>query len=300
MKTRLALPLVLVLATASAQAPNGKQSQIGYCPRTAELDAAQQQKYWFEGMLGKKHLRMYLDRGGDGVVGVYYDTTDWVPVFLGGKWISGEPASVEMTALSGRDRTVGTLKAKLTANGLAGSWRGSGAEGEEFQLRTETQPKCDGSEKWKNFSDGHWPITFSYPSSWHASVNGDSITLTCPDASLMAYDGWEINVRQGGDAENDTTDFVQCQDKWIYGYDCKCGVDRNGCKTAVASDRGGMTELKANQMEWRVYCRDGGDVGSGWGDRRVLTFGDTWIVVEAEGQPAELVERLVETVKKRK
>jgi len=223
-------------------------------------------------------------------------------VFLGGKWISGEPGAVEMTALSGRDRTVGTLKGKITASGLTGNWTGSGAEGAgtEVQLRTETQPKCDGSEKWKNFSEGHWPITFAYPGSWHMSVNGDSITLTCPDASLMAYDGWEINVRQGGDAENETTDFVHCQDKWIYGYDCKCGANRDGCKAAVEADRGGITELKADQMEWRMYCRDGGDVGSGRGERRVLTFGDTWIVVEAEGQPAELVERLVETVKRRK
>lgn len=300
MKTRLAVLMVLVLAAASAQTPNQKQSQIGYCPRTAELDAGQQQKYWFEGMLGKNHVRMYLDRGGDGVVGVYYDTADWVPVFLGGKWISGEPVLVELTALSGRDRTVGILKAKITANGLEGSWTGARAESEEFQLKTETQPKCDGAEKWKNFSDGHWPITFSYPGTWHASVNGDSITLTCPDASLMAYDGWEISVRQGGDAENETTDFVQCQDKWVYGYGCKCGVSLDDCKSAVMSEHAGMTELRADQMDWKMYCRDGGYVGSGLGDRRVFTFGDTWIVVEGEGKPAELVGRLVATVKKRK
>jgi hypothetical protein len=300
MKTRIALLVVLVWVTASAQAPNGKQFQTGYCPRTAELDAAVEQQYWFEGMLGKKHVRMYLNRGGDGVVGVYYDTTDWVPVFLGGKWIASESGSVDMTALSGRDRTVGKLKGKLTASGLAGSWEGSGESGTEFQLKAETQPKCDGSEKWKNFSDGHWPITFSYPGSWHASVSGDSVTLTCPDASLMAYDGWEISVRQGGDAQNETTGFVQCGDKWIYGYDCKCGPNPGGCKTAVLMDRGGMTELKADEMEWRVYCRDGGLVGSGSGDRRVLMFGDNWIVVEGEGPPAKLVERLVETVKRKK
>jgi hypothetical protein len=300
MKTLLAVLMVMAVGMAPAQAPSEKQSQIGYCPRTAELNAAQQEKYWFEGMLGKKHVRMYLNRGGGGVVGVYYDTADWVPVFLGGKWISGEPAGVELTALSGRDRTVGILKAKITANGLAGSWTGAQAEAEEFQLRSETQPKCDGSEKWKSFSDGRWPITFSYPGTWHASVNGDSMTLTCPDASSMAYDGWEISVRQGGDAENETTDFVQCQDKWIYGYGCKCGANLDGCKNAVLSERGGITELRANQIDWKMYCRDGGYVGSGTGDRRVLTFGDTWIVVEAEGQPAELVERLVETVKRRK
>jgi hypothetical protein len=31
-----------------------------------------------------------------------------------------------------------------------------------------------------------------------------------------------------------------------------------------------------------------------------MTFEDTWIVVEAEGQPAELVERIVGSAKRRK
>jgi hypothetical protein len=297
---RFALLMLAVLVTASAQAPGQKQYQTGSCPKTAELEVSPQDKYWFEGVLGHKHVRMYLERGGEGVVGVIYDTTDWAPLMLGGRWIASENGTIEVTARNQREAETGLLKGHLTAGGLVGVWSPQDEQNDvPFRLKAVPQPKCDGNEPWKIFDNANWPVIFSYPRSWHISTGTDSITLTCPDASLMAYEGHEINVTQGAEANNATSDFVQCGDKWIYGYDCKC-KDVTRCKTAPATDREGMTILQGDEREWRAYCRGGGYVGVGHGKRRILTFGDTWIVVEGQGAPAELVERLVGTAKRRR
>jgi hypothetical protein len=291
--------MLFALTAASAQAPGGKQYQTGFCPKTAELEVSPSAKYWLEGYIGKKHVRMYLERGGAGVVGVFYDVADWVPLILGGRWTSGELESIEMTALSARDATAAVLRGHFTERGLDGVWLVGGEEnGTAFQLKTASEAKCDGSGGWKTFQDGHWPVTFSYPASWHVDASDNRVTLTCPDPSVMAYDGYEISVMQGEDANTATTDLVQCGDKWIYGSNCKC-EDATRCKDAPAVDRGGMTILQGGQMEWRTVCRGGGYVGAGKGDRQVVTFGDTWIVVEGQGPAAELVDKVVGTVKKR-
>jgi hypothetical protein len=297
---RLALVVLFVMATASAQTPPPKQYQTGFCPKTAELEAGPRAEYWFEGVLGKKHVRMYLNRGGAGVVGVFYETESWVPVFLGGKWIAGQPGAVELTARTQRDFEIGEVKGQLNEGELVGAWTPKGEEtGISFRFKAVAQPKCDGTEPWKSFHDSHWPITFSYPASWHVSATQDSITLTCPDASLMAYDEHEIRIWQGPEANNAASDVVQCGDKWIYGYGCKCGRNIDGCKEAVAAEQEGMTVLTADDRAWRVYCRDGGYVGLGKGSRRILTFGDAWVVIEAQGAPAELVVRMLATAKRR-
>ena len=297
---RLALLVLFLIARLSAQTPPPKQVQTGICPKTAELGTAPRGEYWFEGVLGRKHVRMYLNRGGDGMVGVFYDTETWVPVFLGGKWAAGQPGAIELTARTQRDFEIGEVKGQLNGGELVGVWTAKGEEnGISFRFKAVPQPNCDGKEPWKNFHDSHWPISFSYPASWHVSVTDDSITLTCPDASLLAYDEYEIRVWQGPEANTATSDVVECGDKWIYGYGCKCGRDTDGCKAAVVADQEGMTVLTADGRAWRVYCRDGGDVGLGAGSRRILTFGDAWIVIEAEGPPAELVGRMVATAKQR-
>jgi hypothetical protein len=296
---RYALLILLVLTSVPAQAPGGKQYQTGFCPKTAELEVSPSSKYWFDGYIGQKHVRMYLERGGGGVVGVLYDTADWNPLILGGRWITGDQESIEVTALSARDAAAAILKGHVTERGFGGVWKAGGEQdGTEFQLKAAAQPKCDGSGSWKTFQDGHWPVSFSYPASWHVGTSGDTVTLTCPDASLMAYDGYEISVMQGADANNATTDFIQCGDKWTYGYNCKCDSAQR-CKDAPGAAQGGMTILEGGQKEWRTDCRGGGYVGAGQGDRRIVTFGDTWIVVEGQGPLAGLVEKIVTTVKKR-
>ena len=298
---RYALLVLLFLTTTPAQAPGGKQLQTAFCPKTAELETVPSGKYWFDGNLGQKHVRLFLERGGGGVVGVFYDTADWVPLIVGGRWSGADEGTIEVTARNQRDAVLAVLKGQIAAHGFTGTWNAeSEGSGVPLQLKAVARPKCDGSESWKVFSDKRWPITFSYPGSWHVNVSGDSITLTCPDASLMAYDGYEIDIKQGPDANTVTSDFVQCGDKWIYGHDdCKCGEEK-GCKIAAAADHGGMTMLRGDEMEWRAYCRGGGYVGQDQGDRRVLTFDDNWIVMEGRGPVAELVERVVGTAKRRR
>ena len=85
----------------------------------------------------------------------------------------------------------------------------------------------------------------------------------------------------------------------IYGYDCKCSEDKQ-CKVAPAADRGGMTILSGDEIDWKAYCRGGGDIGRGQGARRVLTFDDNWIVMEGRGPFAELVERMAGTAKRKR
>lgn len=299
---RFALVVLFVTATASAQTPAPKKYQTGFCPKTAELGTSPRGEYWFEGALGKKHVRVYLNRGGEGVAGVLYDTEGWVPVFLGGKWTGGQSGAMELTARTQRDYEIAEVKEQINEAGeLVGTWTARGEQvGTPFHWKAVTQPRCDGKEAWKNFHDSHWPITFSYPGSWHVSSTEDSITLTCPDASLMAYDEYEIRVWQGPEANTAASDVVQCGEKWIYGYGCKCGREMDGCKAAVAAEQEGMTVLTADEREWRVYCRDGGYAGLGEGSRRIVTFGDAWIVIEAEGAAGELVGRLAGTAKKRR
>jgi hypothetical protein len=292
-----------MLCGVSVQAPTGnrgKQYQTAFCPKTAELEVAPSHKYWFEGTIGQKHVRMYLERGGGAVVGVFYDTTDWSPLTLGGRWIDGEEGAVELIARNEWDFEGGSLKGEISAQGLSGVWSPSKDESQvTFHLKEVEQPKCDGKGTWRVFEDGHWPIRFSYPASWHVSVSGDSVSLICPDPSLMAYDGYEIDITQGPTANNATTDFVQCGDKWIYGYACQCGEAKR-CKSAPVSEQSGITILNGDDRDWPVYCRGGGALGAGHGRREILTFEDAWIVVEGQGPPADLVERIVGTAKKRR
>ena len=297
---RRALLTLLLVTAATAQTPGGKPLQTAFCPKTAEMETAPSGKYWFEGNLGQKHVRMFLERGGAGVVGILYDTADWMPLTLGGRWSGGQDGTVEATARNDRDAELAIVRGKVSERGFSGTWS-TGEDGERLplELKAVARPKCDGSEAWKVFNDKRWPITFSYPGSWHLSVNGDTVTLTCPDAAMMAYDGYEIDVLEGADANTVTSDFVQCGDTWLYGHDnCKCGEEKH-CALAPVAERGGMTILKGDDIAWRAFCRGGGYVGPGQGDRQVLTFGDNWIVMEGRGPAAELVERMVGTAKRR-
>ncbi len=290
--------MILPGALAQVPTPGGKQYQTAFCPKTAELETAPSQKYWFDGVIGHKHVHMYLERGGDAVVGAFYDTTDWNPLTLGGRWIGEGQGAVELTARTEWDFDSGTLNGQLTPRGLSGVWLPGKEEHEiAFHLKEVEQPECDGNGAWKVFAGEHWPVSFSYPASWHISVSDDSISLTCPDASLMAYDGFEIDITQRSAANNITTDFVQCGDKWIYGDACQC-ADAKRCKVAPISERNGMTILNGDELDWPVYCRGGGQIGPGRGRREILTFEDAWVVVEGQGPPADLVERIVATAKR--
>jgi hypothetical protein len=287
-----------LLVAASTLAPQGRQYQTAFCPNTAQLEVAPSQKFWFEGSFGQKHMRVYFERGGTGVVGVFYNLADWAPITLGGQWIGGAQPSVALTAYGERESELGRLTGEITAGSFNGVWSASGTSDIPVHLKQTPQPKCDGSGPWKFLNDKRWPIGFSYPGTWRVNITAETITLTCPDPSLMAYEGSEIDVLQGTEANTVTSDFVQCGDKWIYGYGCKC-ENASKCTTAPAVNRDNMTILQGDNIEWRLYCRGGGYVGQGDGHRRVITFGDTWIAVQGQSRAGDLVDRIVATAKRR-
>src|SRR5579862_2302467 len=97
MRFSACLMFLLILTTctwaqkADAQkAEDTRNLQTGYCPQTRELQAEPSQQFILDGSMGKRHVRMYLDRGGSQVVGLfYYSEGDWEPTALGGDWDGG-------------------------------------------------------------------------------------------------------------------------------------------------------------------------------------------------------------------
>lgn len=117
---------------------------------------------------------MYMERGGPEVVGLYYDTADWKPIILGGKWSEDnnfevttrlpEPDAVAIGALNGRIISSGTLVGTLIMR--AGNDGGQ----EPVAMKRMLQPSCNGSGVWQKFNNPNVPITFSYPASWHVEI----------------------------------------------------------------------------------------------------------------------------------
>ena len=60
-----------------------------------------------------------------------------------------------------------------------------------------------------------------------------------------------------------------------------------------------MTVLSGDEMEWRVYCRNGGYVAQGFGFYRLLLLDDRWSDLSGQGPPSELIETIVKTVRRR-
>ena len=77
MKRASALVFACLLARMCVgQSPN-------QCPNTKDLsNAKEMNEYWLEGVMGPKQIRMYLERGDDAVVGLYYDVADWKPILF--------------------------------------------------------------------------------------------------------------------------------------------------------------------------------------------------------------------------
>jgi hypothetical protein len=84
-QVRQSMRLVLCLALLFSELGpiSGQDTMASYCPQTARLSGRPADR-WFEGTIGPKHVRMYVERGGQEVVGLYYDVADWKPILLGG------------------------------------------------------------------------------------------------------------------------------------------------------------------------------------------------------------------------
>jgi len=302
MRAKACASLVLILASgALAQTEKPQPSvaarnlQTGYCPQTRQLEAEPSQKFFLEGTIGKRKVRMYLDRGGSSIVGLFFDLAgNWESTLLGGAWNHGE---IDASDATENHPATGRLKASLAGNRLAGTWTPeSGSDAEPVDLITIPEPACDGNESWKPFDDSKSPVSFSYPASWRLDDSGDAITLTCPNPSAIAYDQ-HIDIYQGTGVPKGPTSLLQCGKTWKYGSNCDCRPNNSslGCEQARISRRNAVTILDVSEQEWRIYCRGGGYVASGDGEDRILLMGDRWLEIIAPANSSEFLDRLVES-----
>jgi hypothetical protein len=293
---RFPLPIVVLLAVVSSQAVG----QHGFCPATPELGNTPFSEHWLDGSMGRRSVRMYLARGGEAVVGTFYYAEDWVPQMLGGRW--EHSSAIHLTNKTNESPGTGNLEVRLTTNGLRGTWTSFGSSQKlPVRLKPVPQPHSEaGSGPWKRFNDRRWPITFSYPASWRATVSNNRITLTPPDPALMAYEGFDISFTQGTMTQTEDIGFVQCGNQW-YDPACDC-EDLSGlfCDTAAPiSKSSGMTILDGDRREWRGHCRDGGYFGQSDGHLRVILINDRWVQLQGQGMPSLLIDRIVSTARRR-
>jgi hypothetical protein len=294
--------LLLILAcSVSAQSPEPPKPaapqnlQTGYCPQTRQLEAQPSQKFFLDGAIGKRHVRMFLDRGGSAVVGLFfYLSGDWTPTSLGGDWNNG---NIEMSDATETHPATGTLKASLAGDRLNGTWTAvNSTQPEPVRLVAIPEPHCDGKEKWRRFNDPEWPVSFSYPASWHLEQSDNAVVLTCPNPSEIAY-GQHIVIHQGTGMPEGPTHIVQCGKSWIYGDRCDCTQkDQHACATAKVSRTNSATMLDVSEQEHRIYCLEGGYVAAGEGEDRVMLLRDQWLEINAPVNTSEMINRLANSV----
>jgi hypothetical protein len=306
------LALFLCALTASAQtAPSSEPDetageQTGFCPTTHNLELAPKAEYWLEGVLGSKTVKMYLNRGGSGVVGLFYEPNgDWKPILLGGMW---KPSGIDLSA--GADSAafdsetlapIGRLQGQLTDNLFLGQWTPTGSDNAEpVHLSVVPKIECDGKGVWKRFDSQKWPFSFSYPAAWHLVEEhdgpGDYIRLICPDPESMAYDN-DVIVKEAVGKPTEESGLVLCGKEWRYNADCGDDIkDSAFDHIPVQSVRHGMKIMDISAREWRNYCRYGGYVAQTDGTDRVVLLQNGWIRITWQ-DASDIVGRIVETVR---
>lgn len=302
---RIGRTLLLILtlsahAQSPPQIPEASQDlQTAYCPQTHQLEVTPSQKFFLEGTIGKRNVRMYLDRGGSGVVGLFFDIDgNWQITQFGGTWNNRQ---IDASSDNEDHHATGHLKASLVDNHLNGKWTGpNGNDPEPVKLALIAEPPCDSKAPWKRFDEPNSPASFAYPALWHLEQDSDGIWLTCPDPSEIAYN-LGVTIRMGLGAYKGAPELSQCRDKWLLGSHCDCDhPEKFSCQFANATKHGPATVLDVGDHEWRVYCRDGGYVGQGFGEDRIILLGHSWVEIIAEGKSSELIDRLVDSIVERR
>jgi len=313
MRIRLYVPaLFLLVLTVSAQtAPDnaGQETadeQTGYCPHTHSLESRPSAQYWLHGVIGSKAVKMYLDRGGSGVVGLFYDTkSDWTPVFLGGTW---KPEGLDLSASvnsSAFDREastpLGRLQGQLVGKVLLGHWTPAGSEHvEPIHLSVVPKTGCAVKGEWTRFESPKWPFSFSYPASWklveEKQGNDEHIRFICPDPEEMAYDA-DVTLSEGLGAPAPKTGLVRCAEGWR--YDAECGDDIEHSASShipVQTGRPGLRILDLSDREWRLSCRGGDYVGQTDGTDVVVLLQKGWVSITAERSDRDTIERIANSI----
>jgi hypothetical protein len=288
----IAFAAALIIVLHSVTFAQHNDGQTGYCPQTHALGTAPTGRYWLEGSIDNKRVRMYLDRGGTGVVGLFYAPAgDWTPTFLGGEWSA---SGIALQAETGNGAPVGHLHMRFVKGTFVGSWTPNGSgHANPVRFASVPQPSCGGGGEWKQFDDRNWPMSFSYPAEWHIRKDGSALHLICPDPQAMASNSG-VTIYSGRGEPIGPSKLVHCSDGWEYGP--KCGAVHGHSDLfpiSLISQQEGKTILNI-EREWRVYCSDGGYVGQGDGEDRVVLLDNDWI--EFAGDP-DIVDRMVNSVR---
>jgi hypothetical protein len=285
-----------------------KLSEITYCPRTHVLEGDREEQYWLEGTIRNSKVRMYLHRAGADVVGLFYATEgDWTPTFLGGEWSA---KGITLLGESADEAPKGRLQGQLVNGAFTGSWTtNSSDQADPVRVAATQKPSCDGSGVWKRFDDPKWPVSFSYPASWHVEevqasehIGGvdNELQLICPDPEVMTYNT-AVTIYEGKEAKGKPIgpgELVHCVKGWREGG---CDVYDGSpvlFQVSEVSQRPGRTVLDV-EHEWRVYCSDGGYRGQGDGDDQVVLLHNYWIEFDGAGQALGIVDRLAKNARMR-
>lgn len=306
MYSRACATLLLTVTFWAVQSANPQKAedtrnlQTGYCPQTHQLEAEPSQQFFLDGAIGRRTVRMYLDRGGPGIVGLFYysDGRDWTPTVLGGDW--AETGKIDMTDRTEIRAGTGRMQGELADGHFTGSWTLLGTGNvEAVKLSTIPKPDCDGKGPWKRFDDPKWPISFAYPASWLLHVSADSIALICPNPEEIASGG-EVDIYEGEGSPDGPTQLFQCGNSWKFGEDCGCEHEKGlHCQPAKIRHQKHGTILDVSDREWRIYCRDGGYAAAGDGTDRIVLLHDSWTEITGQVGPSAIIDRLIETLKPR-
>ncbi len=218
---------------------------------------------------------MYLARGGPGVVGMFYRTTDWTPFLLGGQWKENSKFELRVTQEEGPP--LGSITASLRSAHLTGAWAQTDKSSTPINLQVVHQPACDDIGPLRKFTDPAWPATFSYPANWRLQI-GESITLTCPDPAAMAYGMAKIQISKVADLRQDSV--LKCGNTWEYGDSCaECQNTTPGmiCEPFKVTTQKGLTILNADHREFRTQCLGGGVTAQADGASRYVKLKTTWL-----------------------
>ena len=303
MLSRACAVLLITVSFCAAQSSNSQKAegkpniQTGYCPQTHELEAEPSQRFFLDGTIGKRAVRMFLDRGGSGIVGLfYYSEGDWTPTVLGGSWNEG--GNVEMTDGTESRPASGRLQGELTDGHFTGTWQSlSSGSFEAVKLSTIQKPECDGKGPWKRFDDPKWPISFAYPANWLLHVSPGSIALICPNPEEIAS-RTQVDIYEGQGAPDGPTQLFQCGKGWKFGDDCGCEYGNDlRCQPAKVHHKEHETILDVSDREWRYYCRDGGYVAEGDGVDRIVLLQDSWLEVVSQIGTSGIIDRLIGTLR---
>jgi hypothetical protein len=288
---------IFAQSNAEARTAQDTEHQTGYCPQTHDLGVEPREEHWFEGTIGNNSVRMYLNRGGAGVVGLFYAADgDWTPTFLGGEWSAN---GITLSAEAADQAPKGHLQGQLVKGAFIGNWTADSSDhADPVRLGATQEPSCDGRGVWKRFDDPKSPVPFSYPASWHIKEDSGALQLICPDPEAMAY-GNEVTIYEGKGEPVGPSEVVHSAKGWIPGNDG--GVEGPISVTQVSQDNGkGKTTLSIDIGAWRVYCSDGGYVGLGEAEDRAVVLRDHWIEFVGGGSAGDIVDRLAKSARANK